>query len=73
MSTQPIDPRTNRPLGDHGTANDAIEFAMDVLPNLTNGCPEADTFLRAWREGDAFDEWPEFYEWLGNREKRRTN
>lgn len=55
-----IDPRTDRPLGDHGTANDAIEFA--IAGNNAAWTQEVE-FLRAWQTGD-LDEWPEFYEWL---------
>lgn len=53
----PIDPRTGRPAGDHGTALQAIQYAVE-WERL-----EADTFLKCWLEGD-LDEWPEFYEWL---------
>lgn len=53
------DPRTGRPLGDHGTANQAINY---VLSRADLGCPAKD-FLKCWREGD-LDEWPEFYVWL---------
>jgi hypothetical protein len=60
MSAVAIDPRTNRPLGDHGTAVQALEYALHKLGPYD----EIDTFLRCWREGD-LDEWPEFYAWLG--------
>lgn len=58
---------TGRPPGDHGDAAAAIDFALDEH--------EADPanqveFLRAWREGAAGDEWPEFYAWLAKREGR---
>ena len=53
-----IDPRTGRAIGDHGTANQAIEFAIDW-----SVCDDATTFLRSWQQGD-LDEWPEFYRWL---------
>ena len=56
-----LDPRTGRPWGDHGTANDAIEFALDVDD-------DCETFLREWRTG-SLDEWPEYYQWL--KEKGR--
>jgi len=59
-----IDPHTGRPLGDHGTAGQAIEFALDK----TDYYHEMDDFLRAWREGD-LGEWPEFYEWLAEQER----
>lgn len=55
------DPSTGRPYGDHGTAMQAIEFALDKLQ------VERDTFLNSWREGD-LDEWPEFYAWLSAAE-----
>jgi hypothetical protein len=58
-----IDPNTGRPYGDHGTANDAIEYALDVL-DFIDGPME---FLNDWREGAAFEEWPEFYRWLANK------
>lgn len=57
MQQEKLDPRTGRPIGDHGTAMQAIDFALDHLS------VERDTFLKCWREGD-LDEWPEFYEWL---------
>lgn len=53
------DPNTGLDFGDHGTAAHAIEWALehgDVL--------EAPDFLEAWRDGCAWEEWPEFYEWL---------
>jgi hypothetical protein len=53
MST---DPHTGRPFGDHGTANQAIDFALSEAH-------ETYEFLKAWREGD-LEEWPEFYVWL---------
>lgn len=56
------DPRTGRPVGDHGTANDAIDFALEHA-----GMEERE-FLDAWRDGSAFDEWPEFYAWLRERD-----
>lgn len=59
----PIDPRTNRPFGDHGTANQAIEYALEHV----DGPGEGEDFLRAWREGD-LEEWPEFYPWLSKQE-----
>lgn len=54
----PIDPNTGRPYGDHGTATDAINYA---LSRETGG--DAATFLYCWREGN-LDEWPEYYGWL---------
>lgn len=55
-----IDPRTGRPWGDHGTANQAIDYTL--TPGVDLGCP-AEDFLRCWREGD-LEEWPEFYDYL---------
>ncbi len=52
-----IDPRTGRHFGDHGTAVQAINYALDHEPD------DGMTFLKAWREGD-LGEWPEFYAWL---------
>lgn len=64
----PTDPRTGRPCGDHGTANDAIEFVTSGAADCGPG-EEAD-FLRAWQQGD-LDEWPEFYAWLRKRDGGR--
>ena len=55
-----IDPRTNRPFGDHGTAMQAINYALDV--EMEHEC-DCSGFLRAWREGD-LGAWPDFYVWL---------
>ena len=46
----------------HGTAQDAITFALDELDDTWDRLE----FLRHWREG-ALDEWPEFYPWLDGR------
>jgi hypothetical protein len=59
----PIDLCTGRPIGDHGTATQAIDYAIDH-----EGSAFADAFLRAWREGD-LDEWPDFYAWLKQKER----
>jgi hypothetical protein len=59
-----LDPRTGRHLGDHGTYEDALTFALDTDVHDTTDQVE---FLRAWRDG-ALDEWPEFYTWLAKRE-----
>lgn len=56
------DPSTGRPFGDHGTAQDAIDFAVDILAG------EHHTFLKCWREGN-LTEWPEFYHWLAIKER----
>lgn len=60
-----IDPRTGRTPGDHGTANQALEFALD---HSDGDLGNMEAFLRAWREGDAAEEWPEFYDWLRSQE-----
>lgn len=52
---------------DHGTAAQAIEWALEHNPD---GALEAGTFLGRWREGD-LDEWPEFYAWLKTQEGTR--
>ncbi|HLP67796.1 MAG TPA: hypothetical protein VK181_09780 [Rhizobium sp.] len=57
-----INRKTGRPYGDHGTAEQAIEYALDHAGG------ETDTFLRAWQQG-ALDEWPEFYTWLKEQER----
>lgn len=55
-----IDPNTGRIVGDHGTAEDALEFILEG-----GHAPGEETeFLKAWRDGYAFEEWPEFYAWL---------
>ncbi len=59
-----IDPRTGRPVGDHGTALDAINFLLDAGTDYGPG--EETLFLESWRTGD-LGEWPEFYEWLGSK------
>jgi len=58
-----IDAATGRPFGDHGTGEQAIEWILDH----SGMAWEADTFLRAWREGSAADEWPDYYEWLTSK------
>lgn len=58
-----FDPRTDRPLGDHGTAEQVIDYILQ--PRVDLGCP-AEDFLKCWREGD-LDEWPEFYDWLAQQ------
>lgn len=60
-----LDPRTGRPLGDHGTAVQAVAYALDVEQNTG----DAVVFLEHWREGN-LDEWPEFYDWLKREEQQ---
>lgn len=63
-----IDERTGRPFGDHGTASQAIDFVLDP-DNLDDADPANQVeFLRAWREGGAAEEWPEYYQWLAEQE-----
>jgi len=65
LTTPPVvDPSTGRPVGDHGSHENAMIFALDVIDDSW----ERDAFLRAWREGD-LGEWPEFYPWLKAREE----
>ena len=47
----------------HGTGEQAIAWAVDHVGF------EADTFLRAWQQGDAEKEWPDFYKWLDAQPK----
>lgn len=61
LKADSVDPKTARPYGDHGSAEDAIRYALDVEGE------DPETFLRCWREG-RLDEWPEFYVWLRNLE-----
>ncbi len=55
--TTAIDPRTDRPYGDHGTANEAIDYAIE------RAGIEAGEFLVAWREG-TLEEWDDFYAYI---------
>ena len=48
------DPRTGRPFGDHGTESQACEWIVEVC-NDTDPANTAE-FLRAWREGGAWEE-----------------
>lgn len=64
------DPRTGRPFGDHGTANQAIEYALDASKHDFDVANQIE-FLKAWREGGAFEEWPEFYAGLADQEQPR--
>lgn len=70
MSAAQIDPRTKRPLGDHGPAHLAIEYALMAEKHDHDGYNQL-AFLEAWREGNAFEEWPEFYDWLRKQEGTR--
>lgn len=61
----PIDPRTGRPIGDHGTALQAMQFATESYSAMS----QEREFLKGWMEGN-LDEWPEFYEWLKKDESK---
>lgn len=58
-----LDRTTGRPVGDHGSGEAAIRFALECEDDLGN----RDAFLRAWQDGD-LTEWPEYYGWLANVE-----
>ena len=61
MTTE-TDPITGRPYGDHGSAADAIEFALDDPKGLIDGdAYNLQEFLESWRDGGA---WLEYYVWL---------
>lgn len=52
----------NRKPGDHGTANQALEWVLDQpIPAI-----DVELFLRAWQLGD-LDEWPDFNLWLSGQ------
>lgn len=55
------DPNTGRPFGDHGTAAQALEW---ISHNVDSDALDQLAFLEAWREGGAWEEWPDFYHWL---------
>ncbi len=59
LARLPIDPRTGRPVGDHGTYEDAVTWFLDQGSDI-----EDVEFLKWWRMGAAHEEWPEFYAWL---------
>ncbi|WP_404480018.1 hypothetical protein [Novosphingobium sp. BL-52-GroH] len=54
------DPATGRPFGDHGTAAQALHWALNVYEDPSGGLD----FLQEWQQGGAWEEWFEFYEWL---------
>jgi len=55
------DPATGREWCDHGTHEQALNWITD---NGDGDPANTEEFLRAWREGRAWEEWPEFYRWL---------
>jgi hypothetical protein len=57
-----IDRKTGLPYGDHGTANEAIDYLLS--PEGAQAPGEETIFLRCWREGADADEWPDYYAWL---------
>lgn len=65
MAEPSIDPRTKRPLGDHGKAHQAIEFALENIEDHH----DFRLFLDDWMHGGAFENWPEFYPWLAEKER----
>lgn len=56
------DPSTGRPFGDHGTHAQALHWIQERGDDTDPGNQLA--FLQAWNDGDAWEEWPEFYKWL---------
>jgi hypothetical protein len=56
-----IDPKTGREFGDHGSADQAVVWALDHSPSW--GTEYAHAFLWAWREGDLAG-FPDYYAWL---------
>lgn len=57
-----IDPETGRPVGDHGTGEQAIDWVLNHSGDSDLYNMEA--FLKCWNEGSAYEEWPEYYVWL---------
>jgi hypothetical protein len=57
------DDRTGRRYGDHGTAQQALEWALHEGDRVLE-VDDPIQFLLAWREGGAWRDWPEFYRWL---------
>lgn len=50
------------PRSNHGTGEQAIDWLLNV--NRDSDSMNNMEFLRAWQNGEAEKEWPEFYEWL---------
>lgn len=59
-----IHSRTGRPFGDHGCAKLAIRYCLEEIDDYLDG----QSFLEDWYEGNAYEEWPEFYTWLKEQE-----
>jgi len=57
------DPATGLPYGEHGKSVEALEWALDVGDRVRE-LDDAKLFMRAWRDGSAWEEWPEYYHWL---------
>ena len=57
------DPRTGRPFGNHGSANEAHLWGLEIGDRFRE-VDDFETFIKVWQEGSAFEEWPEFYRWL---------
>lgn len=60
-----IDPDTGRPVGDHGTGDQAIDFILNHAED--HNLFEMEAFLKAWQDGSAYEEWPEYYAWLSTQ------
>lgn len=54
------DPKTGLPFGEHGRAQDAIDYALSNYLDLH----KIPLFLHSWQHGHSADEWPEYYDWL---------
>lgn len=57
------DLRTGLPMGEHGTAIEALEWALDAGDRIRE-VDSAEDFMKYWREGGAMYDWPEYYKWL---------
>ena len=62
-----IDPETGRPVGDHGTGEQAIDFILHHSED--HDLYKMEAFRKAWQEGAAHEEWPEFYAWLSRQSR----
>lgn len=61
----PIDPRTGRPIGDHGTYLQAMQFATESYSAMG----QEREFIKGWMEG-SLDDWPDYYAWLRKDESK---
>lgn len=60
-----LDPNTGRPPRDHGTAEQALEYAVE---RFSDDPGTFMSFLHHWNEGAAFEAFRPFYAWLKERE-----